>query len=449
MIETLIGLSVLLLAGLPLALLFEERCSAGRLAGEAFLFGCGLVTLTMLALSILGVAWSPLSVGLSLAIVVGALAVIAFRRDRTTIIDPSVRASSPMDRVASALIDAGTAAMVAGHAFIATLASIPEIDFWAIWGLKGRIFFERRAIDWKFLEDAGNSFAHPDYPPLVPMTYAFMSLVRGGWEDRWIGLLSTAFAVAAILLVRDLLGRETNSKWMAALGANILAPLALSRWVGTGEPALIAYSAAGLLLIRRGLSTASNRQVTLGAMFLGLAAVAKNEGLALLLAAALGVLVQERGRWQSLLRMWPAAVLAIPWLVLRTKHGVATDFAAVSMIDRAVSGLGRIAAVAEQLALNAPTQPLFWAAALITILVMTTPAGRRERFLVVALGLQALLFVGAYLVTPFDLAWHVAQSWSRILEQLALPLGFLAVVLLLESLNGRRPVISLSEATPP
>jgi hypothetical protein len=146
--------------------------------------------------------------------------------------------------------------------------------------------------------------------------------------------------------------------------------------------------------------------------------------------------------------MWPAAALAIPWLVLRTTHGVTTDFAAMSVLERAGAGLQRIAAVAEQLALNTPTQPLFWAAALLTILVMARLVVRREKFLIVALGFQTLFFVGAYLVTPFDLAWHVAQSWSRILEQLALPLGFLAVLLLLERLKGGAARLSAS-MTPP
>ncbi|MCA1733040.1 MAG: hypothetical protein LC732_05490, partial [Acidobacteria bacterium] len=36
--------------------------------------------------------------------------------------------------------------------------------------------------------------------------------------------------------------------------------------------------------------------------------------------------------------------------------------------------------------------------------------------------------IGAYLITPRDLDWHVATSWSRLLGQLLLPLGFLGVL---------------------
>ncbi len=432
----LILLAVLLIAGLPAALLFDVRRSAGRLAGEAFLLGCGVVSFVLLGLSVSGTPWTKLSVGISLCAVVGVLAFLAAFRGRGLQFDPPTGASSLAGRMASAVLDIATAALVVSHALIATLASIPAIDFWAIWGLKGRVFFEHRGIDWRFLEDAGNAFAHTGYPPLVSLNYAFASILRGGWEDRWIGLLSTAFAAAAILIVRDLIGRETGSRWMAALGANILAPLALSRWVGTAEPAMIAYSAAGLLLIRRGLREDSFREIGLGAIFLGLAIQTKNEGITLLIAAALGIAMNERRGWRKVVRLWPAAVIAAPWLILKERHDLATYLTSGPLLERALGGLGRIGTVGEQLMLNAPSQQLFWAAALITVLIVGS-APRREKFLILTLGTQLFFFVVAYVITPLDVAWHVANSWTRILEQLALPLGFLALLLILEQL--RRP----------
>lgn len=430
-----IVLAIVVIAGLPVAILFDARRSAGRLAGEAFVLGNGVIAFVLLGLSTAGIPWTRMSVGVSLATAVGGLAFLAALRGRGFHLDAPASTSSTADRIASALLDCATAALVAGHALIATLASIPEIDFWAIWGLKGRVFFERGGIDWKFLADAGNAFAHQDYPPLLPLNYAFASLVRGGWEDRWIGVLSTAFAAAAILIVRDMIGRETGRRWMAALGANILAPLALSRWIGTAEPAMIAYSAAGLLLIRRGVATDSRSELSLGAIFLGLAAFTKNEGLALVAAAAIGLLVFAGARWRNLLALWPAAAIALPWIALRTFRGITTDFASAFAIETVIAGLRRIGEVAEQLALNMPAQPLFWAAVLITLLLMTRQIKRGDMFLLVAVGVQAIFFIGAYLITPYELAWHISQSWSRILEQLALPLGFLAFVLLMNQFS--------------
>src|ERR1051326_5399770 len=63
----------------------------------------------------------------------------------------------------------------------ATIARMWEWDFWAIWGLKARTFFEFGTIDWRFLQSPWNDFAHPDYPLLVPFNYVYASLTAGVW----------------------------------------------------------------------------------------------------------------------------------------------------------------------------------------------------------------------------------------------------------------------------
>ena len=94
---------------------------------------------------------------------------------------PATHAHTPRSRHA---LHAST-----GYALYATLAPLWEWDFWAIWGLKARVFLEAGGIDWHFLESRWNAFAHPDYPLLVPLNFDFVALINGGWSDRWLGLL--------------------------------------------------------------------------------------------------------------------------------------------------------------------------------------------------------------------------------------------------------------------
>src|SRR5205085_9160530 len=106
------------------------------------------------------------------------------------------------------LLDLATLISVASYSIYATLAPVWEWDFWAIWGLKARVFFDHGGIDWRFLESRWNAFVHPDYPLLVPLNFDFVALIGGAWSDRWLGVLFVAYAVALLLIARALASRE-------------------------------------------------------------------------------------------------------------------------------------------------------------------------------------------------------------------------------------------------
>src|SRR5205823_14082413 len=77
-------------------------------------------------------------------------------------------------------------------------------------------------------------------------------------------------------------------------------------------------------------------------------------------------------------------------------------------------------------------KPFFWTAVVVALLLGVQQL-RGERFLTVAIVVQLLFFVGAYFITPHDVAWHVRWSWERIVTQLAAAIGFLSVVALFGS----------------
>ncbi|HET8775652.1 MAG TPA: hypothetical protein VFP80_17765 [Thermoanaerobaculia bacterium] len=408
----IVALTQILAVGLPLAILFDRTATRLRLFGLGFLLGSGAVSLVLLALP----RWPPVLVTATVLAAASVLWAVAWKRRPAFV---------PFQR--PHLADYGTLLLVIAHARAATRTFFDEWDFWAIWGLKGRIFLEHGGIDWAWLEQPWHAFAHPDYPPLLSLNYAFYAMQAGEWNDARLGLVTTLFGAAVLLLVRDLFEPARFAPW-ATLG---VASLALSPWVGLAEGPLIAYGTAGLLFVRRG-------DVPLGAVLLGLAACTKNEGLALLAAAA-GALVFS-GRWRDLPRLWPALAVAAPWQIVRALHTLPTDLLAGPLPERVAANFARRAEFLDALMHERPVQPELWIALLVA-LVIFAPHLRRERFVLIAVALQLVFYIAAFAATPRELRWHVETAATRLLEQVALPLAFALL-----SLAASRSAVARVEA---
>src|SRR5207244_12047583 len=121
----------------------------------------------------------------------------------------------------------------------------------------------------------------------------------------------------------------------------------------------------GVLFIRRAILFDDDAAWRHGALLLGLAANAKNEGLALLITVALALLLL---RPRMLPRLWPSAALAAPWLILRFTHDLPTDIVAGSVIARFFARLHFAVPLAEFLTAQL-FQPWLWVALLTGLLI--------------------------------------------------------------------------------
>ena len=189
MLPALIAALSLIVLGIPIVLALDRDAAPLRLLGLACLYGTGAIYIVLLALSVLHVRWTLLSV------TIGAFIIVL----------PFVRPLSTQHSALSTrfhIVDIFSFATPFAFACYATIAPLWEWDFWAIWGLKARVFLERGGIDWCFLESRWNAFAHPDYPLLVPFAYDFVALASGGWSDRWMGILFVAWALAFLFVAR-------------------------------------------------------------------------------------------------------------------------------------------------------------------------------------------------------------------------------------------------------
>jgi hypothetical protein len=315
------------------------------------------------------------------------------------------------------LIDLFTLLLIAGYTKLASAATPIENDYLLIWGVKAKEFFHAGGIDWPWLELPTNHTAHPDYPILLPLVYDAYALVTGGWNDRWIGIITVAYGVAALLIVRGMLADELPKPWRV-LATAALMPLVFSPYAGMAEAPLIAFALAGLLRIRRG-------DTLRGAVFLGFAAFTKNEGLTLIVAAALALIAAKR--WRELPRLWPAVAIPLPWLVLRTMHGLQTDLLVPGIFERLSARLADPWPVFAAIARYPVGNMLFWLGVAVAGLLGWRGIVTRERFLALTILLQFLFFLAAYFVSPRDLDWHVQWSWERIVRQLLPLIALLAI----------------------
>ena len=418
--------------GVPASLLIDRDRSWIARVGESWYLGAGLVWASMMLF------WSPFPLLV--------IALLLFRRRGTT------------HRLRLSVFDLTTLITIGGYALFATAAAPWEFDYLTDFGWKARTFFERGGIDWTFLRthvDALPSF-NPSYPVLLSSLYDAVALLSGEWNDRFLGLVHVAFGVAAICVVRAELAEESR---FAALGTAIIAPLLLSPWIGMGDGPVGSLMFAAVLRLRRETSYA-------GAIFLGLAACVKQEGIAFVVAVAIAMLVtrpssglrppspRERGegtpetplpaaRGEGGRRpgegrlLLIAALIAVPWMIAARLHGVTGRTFHAHIADPRPL-LGAIAHVSIG-------KPLMWSGILLGAILCWRAL---DRFLLVAVAAQFVFYVCAYLASSYDAEWHVAHSWERILSQITPILVFVIVSSLAKTLARLYYSSSTSEQWP-
>jgi hypothetical protein len=440
-----VAILLFLAVGWPLATLLDPDSRWSLRSGLAFLLGSGASGLLLLVLSLAGVRWSLASLLLSVALVAGAGWVWA-RRSGIRI----GRTKPPPERrtIVGAIADFLCGVLVAGYALFATRAPTVEYDFIGIWGVKAREFWVAGGIDWRFLENPFNEFAHVDYPILLPLVFDAQTLIRGVWDDRWLGLLFVAWGVAALFVARSFLIEE-GGRTLASLATLAVMSAAFSPWIGLAEGPLVACGTGGLLFIRRGLREARSRDLLCGSVLLGLAGLYKNEGLALLVAAAVAIALSAP--WRHVGRLWPAALIAGSWVVLRSAHHLETDLTTGPMSERIVQHLHNLRPMFEAIATYTLGKPLFWTGIALALLLNLPRAVRRERFLLTTIVVQIGFYLAAYVATPHDVTWHIRWSWERIVNQVSLALAFLAIVLVMPELprfHGGPPALGRPREEP-
>lgn len=324
--------------------------------------------------------------------------------------------------------------------FLLAAASLPltTFDCRAIYALKAKVLAAEGTLAGEMFTDPELVHYHANYPLLLPLLEAQMILLRGGSSSDGAVLLTAFFVVAAAsVLVRELRLRGEvllPSVWGLVF---LTTPLVAGTVDGGGlsgyaDLPFAALVLAGTVALARWLDHGALRSPIDAALFLGAAALTKQEGLLWIAAAGSTTAALRPG---SLRRLAPAALLLTA--ILAAGWRARLDLAISPYEENYgamlhwgwLSRVGHRAWPIAQFVMKRLVDEGIWGMAGVGI-VLTFLVARRGpvptgvRFLRWTLAAVLAMVLATFLVTPNHLTWHLSTALSRLMLQ-AYPLGLL------------------------
>jgi hypothetical protein len=328
------------------------------------------------------------------------------------------------------------AALLGVVAFVLNTVGFPNgvWDAWAIWNLHARFLYLGGA-HWADGFSPLIPWSHPDYPLLVPASVARAWLYAGSDTvpaPAAIALLFTfgtaALAFAAVSLVR---GRSAG----ALAGVTVLAAPGFFQW-GAGQIADIPLSffilaTVALLALHDRGARSRGGLLALAGVCAGLAGWTKNEGLLFIVVLVIVRLLSvlwKRG-WRACARegaLLLAGLLPVVAVIAAFKGSVQS----ANEIVAAAAGPGVAEKLTDWSRYTTILGKLYhshvarWAVPPVLFYLLWLgfrPRGARRPAVAASALILALVFagyLGVYLLTPHDLAWHLATSLNRLIIHL-------------------------------
>jgi hypothetical protein len=306
------------------------------------------------------------------------------------------------------------------------LAHVPhgEWDAWAYWQI--RASFLSAPEGWRNVFQPGNG---SDYPLMLPAAVARVWVIAG-YSPAAPAAISVVFTVStAALLVGALWRRSALS---AAAGAGLLlVPEFLFHGTGQCADIPLAYFALAGGIALSGSCTIPTAAVS--GMALGLAAWTKNEGLVVAVALPVAFALASWHTGKASLRPLvigllvgtaPALVtLLLYHFVVDPPTGLAAGLVQTSPVSK-LTDWSRHQTILQFVAVHTARWGLWLAFSPVWIVAAWTTVGmlrRRGHPAITAGRLTVVAMLAAtylvYVLTPYDLGWHLLTSWTRIVAQ--------------------------------
>jgi hypothetical protein len=304
-------------------------------------------------------------------------------------------------------------------------------DAHLIWWLHAGYFAQGGAFARGAVGNPALAFSHPDYPPLASAPVALAWQALGGpafYPAAFVNGAVTLAGIAALVYAVRLVTAAGPAlwSWLAAIAAGYSAwsPLWIVPTAGFSDAMCATAFAAGAVLVLFTPAPLAGRVRPLTLLLLCAAAMTKNEGQSMVLALAVVATVRGRRDWRRTGWAWLPVAVAAGWLITARLLGAQTDVLAAgrfadllrgdpAVLDRAPLVLSTMAGRVARI-----VPPALAGAALGWVLLR-----RRRRALglggdpwlwaVAALYWAALTLI--YVVTPYDLHWHLSTSVDRVM----------------------------------
>ncbi|HSP35401.1 MAG TPA: hypothetical protein VLU46_13890 [Thermoanaerobaculia bacterium] len=374
---------------------------AGRIAIAAA-GGALTIAVAMALMSVAHVAWTRTSVTIVFAIL--AIANIALARRPLSTHHPALSTLGSLLFIALTFYGAMTARETCG-------------DLAYFWGPKAVQFHRAGGVSADFLRNPDFYSMHPDYPPLVPLVYAWSSVFAGKFS-WWAAVLTAPLLLAATVA---LVGATSGDAAGALLVAATLAyafPVAFA--AGGADPALVFFEAlaiCALVFVRD-----PRAQTILAAIGTAGAVWTKIEGTTFAIALVVALVLVRRQWKRAAAIAMPAIVLLAGWVVFIVAAGVVDMFAAAGRYPVHPSVLPTVL----QLMGSAASYDLFWLPWIAPVVVIAFGDVRRALF-PIAIAILTILAAIYFYVHVTDPAWWIAASAPRVLLTPLLALDIAAI----------------------
>jgi hypothetical protein len=266
---------------------------------------------------------------------VGSLA-LGLRRLRVADAPPHGRRRPDVESLAAYVLLAVAAAFGVLAARLLAAKPLLEFDGWAIWATRARALYE-------FGDPAAPVFTDPNYPALqypllVPALEAVGFRFMGGFDGTLIDLQLLGLAVAFVGGAWSLLRERTRPLLLAAVLLAIVTAPTFTNQLQTNyaDVPLAMLLALGLAALAAWLADGDPGLLPAAALFLGAAALTKNEGEMFAVAAYVAAFAVARAGQRRPLALAALATLAIelPWRVWVQAKGVKiADYSLANLFD--------------------------------------------------------------------------------------------------------------------
>lgn len=290
-------------------------------------------------------------------------------------------------------------------------------DAWAIWNLDAT--FLTSPHYWKnlFLD---RNFAHPDYPLLVPSAIAFFNRLLLQWQNIFV---SYGFHFFITLLIPVLIYLETYRRSIFIAGLALILFATNEFFIEQGISQLADTPLAFFLLcalVSMKHHKEDKRMLTLSAAFLGLCMWTKNEGAIIAAVFALYHFKELFGTGRIRYTLAGFAIPFLTWVVFKLVYAPGNDMVAAQGQDSLQLAMqtGRYKMIYNFFIdnINKYFRDMKYGVLIYLALCILRRRMPDKRLLMLLTILIVYLLV--YVVTPYNLEWHLFTSQLRLIHQL-------------------------------
>ena len=389
----------------------------------------------------------PFGVGITLLIVFGISHIVYIHRVRNlslhdlykplTISLDDYRNMSNFSLFAIALFGIGLGIFVYYH------DNFGGWDAIAVWNLKAQFLLS--ATDWLNIFSPEIYWSHPDYPLMLP------SLVASGWDvfggvypfiPAFIQLV--LLALICLILFSGLRQKKHSSLAVIAVAIICLDRHFIARVVSEYADTLLSlYYLLGVIVLLFWNKISKSKQFFWIGLLMSACFWSKNEGMVFFIIWSLVCLFRMRKNLVSIsyftLGVSPTLISFLYLKIILAPQNVIIKTQTTSSIIDKISDTNRYIDIVQSLSL---TLAQFYPVILLLLIfgIYNFVKYQQKIHWSIALVIVGTLvtYVIAYLLTPYDLEWHLQHSVLRLLHQLY-PATILALMMYLPAYQGTSP----------